>query len=641
MARYMSSVVVAAVAWSLAMTSIVAADTSINSPRLHGELRDLYYGEALFYAYQGRYFDAISRLDTELAQYYDLDEPELNSLYYHIDNAEFSVGDFELYYRMHDRAGRVIRAVIETNVDETLRNDAVYRLAKLYYQRQEPLEALKAIERLNGEVSGYLRYEARFLRARIYMATGKFNEAISILKGIEGAEDLDGYVGYNLAVALLKSGREQEGISQLDKVGRSASADDEVRAIQDKANLVLGFRLLEADKPAQARQYLQRVRLEGPFSNKALLGAGWAAAATGSYRRALVPWTMLSRRNVTDKPVQEVLLGLPYAYGKLDVYGKAAVLYGQALESYSRELKRLDDSIASIRRGKFLDAVIREQQGKDKRWLVNLRNLPDTPETYYLTQMMASHDFQESLKNYSDLSELQKRLAGWEDWLRAYESMIAKRSAYYEPILPGIGNRFRHLDSRIKLRTEQRDRIARRLQAMLVSPRPDFLVTSDERLTLQRIGRLEKTAVSKKNDVSRIRHRIDRLKGIITWSIDAEYQDRFTRAVEHLHDLDRYIEDMRRLYDSFVRTRQAATQSYKGYDNQIERLRIKIRHAGEKLKVLLARQGHVINVMAINELNQRRRRIEEYQIKARFAMAESYDRATKTKQEQKKESHGK
>jgi hypothetical protein len=43
----------------------------------------------------------------------------------------------------------------------------------------------------------------------------------------------------------------------------------------------------------------------------------------------------------------------------------------------------------------------------------------------------------------------------------------------------------------------------------------------------------------------------------------------------------------------------------------------------------MARQGRVLEQMAINELDKRRKRLEEYQIKARFALAESYDRATK------------
>src|SRR6266704_2428421 len=85
-------------------------------PATGGDLRDLYFGEALYHAYQGQYFDALQRLDTELAQYHVLDEPKLDTLHYHINDAEFSVGDFELNYRMHQRAGRAIKAVVELEV---------------------------------------------------------------------------------------------------------------------------------------------------------------------------------------------------------------------------------------------------------------------------------------------------------------------------------------------------------------------------------------------------------------------------------------------------------------------------------------------------------------------------------------------
>lgn len=626
------------------LVALVATQTSGAPGVIHkgavngGELKDLYYGEALFYAYQEKYFNAISRLDTELAQYYGLDEPDRNSLYYHIDGAEFSVGDFELYYRMHARAGRAMKSVIEGDVDEKLRNDAIYRLAKLYYQKQQPLEALRVIEKLVGELPEHLRYEEPFLRAQIYMATGKFSEAIELLTKIEGADGLEGYAGYNLAVGLFRNGNEQEGIAQLARVGRSPSGSGAVRSIQDKANLVLGFRLLESNRPALAENYLQRVRLEGPFSNKALLGAGWAAAADGAYDRALVPWTILSERNVTDRSVQEVLLGLPYAYGKLGVYGRAAILYGQALEAYSKELKRLDSSISSIREGRFLEAVVSEELKRDRRWLVHLRELPDAPETYYLTEMMASHQFQESLKNYFDLTQLKKRLEEWGTWLYAYEDIITEREEYYSPILPGIENQFRTLDSRIKLRTEQRDRLEARLRKMLISPRPELLITSEERRILKELDDIKAATESQVIQDENIAHRIKRLRGLIIWDIHNAYQDRFTRAVKHLHELDDHVDRMNELYQSFIRTRQAATQSYKGYDEKIERLRISIIHAQEELERLVARQGHLIEVMAINELEQRRRRIEEYQIKARFSMAESYDRATKRKQEQIKES---
>ena len=96
-----------------------AADNAKRNP-----LKDLYFGEALYDAYQGDHFDAIARLDTELGQYHGLDEPQLDTLYFHINEAEFFVGDFELSYRMHLRSGRAIKAVLEGNVKPAVRNEA-------------------------------------------------------------------------------------------------------------------------------------------------------------------------------------------------------------------------------------------------------------------------------------------------------------------------------------------------------------------------------------------------------------------------------------------------------------------------------------------------------------------------------------
>ena len=76
-------------------------------------------------------FAALERLDTEVRQHTDdVDEPELDTFYQHFDDAQFSLGDFELRYRMHHRAGRAIRAVLEAAVDDAIRNDAAYRLAR-------------------------------------------------------------------------------------------------------------------------------------------------------------------------------------------------------------------------------------------------------------------------------------------------------------------------------------------------------------------------------------------------------------------------------------------------------------------------------------------------------------------------------
>src|SRR5262245_63983730 len=114
-------------------------------PATGGDVRDVYFGEALYHAHQGQFFDALQRLDTELAQYHGLDEPRLDTLHFHINDAEFAVGDLELDYRMHQRAGRAVKAVLEGAVDPAVRNEAAFRLARINFQKDQLDDAQQAL----------------------------------------------------------------------------------------------------------------------------------------------------------------------------------------------------------------------------------------------------------------------------------------------------------------------------------------------------------------------------------------------------------------------------------------------------------------------------------------------------------------
>jgi len=615
---------------------ICSASSVPAAPSAPKELKDLYFGEALYYAFQGDWFAAIARLDTELVQHYGVDEPELDSLHYHINQAEFAVGDFELAYRMHRRAGRAITAVIEGNVEEPVRNEALFRLARMYFQKDQPQNALQTVERITGAVPEEIRDDLAFLRAQIDMANGRFDDAARILNGLQGAKSLEGFATYNLGIALLKSGNVREGLEQLDRIGRSESNNPATLAIKDKSNLVLGDKLLSENKYEAAKEVLDRVRLSGPFSNRALLGSGWADASRERFENALVPWSILSEREVTDSAVQEAMLAVPFAYAKLGVYSQAALKYGRALEAFSKEIDKLGASITSIREGKFLKALVREELKQDANWVVKLRELPETPETYYLLDLMASHDFQESLKNYLDLEQLREKLEVWSGDLAAFEDIIEQRRAYYQPLLPAIDRKFRLLDSQMRLRLEQRDRIEQRLQAMLVAPRPDYLATAEERIISERLAQVEARVTAHRAAVSpEIRNRVRRLRGALDWKIYTEYDQRLTAAHKNLRDLNHVIDVLHKRYTSFVRTRQAATQSYEGYGEVIRRQRLRLQAAQEKVRVLMARQGQMLEMMAVNELSKRRDRIEEFQVKAYFALADSYDRASKAQHQKR------
>ena len=329
---------------------------------------------------------------------------------------------------------------------------------------------------------------------------------------------------------MLQAGKKEEAVEQLDKAGRLPADDPAGLAIRDKSNLVLGSLLFESGNFDRAKQSLDRVRLEGPFSNEALLRAGWADTSSKQFDRALVPWNILANREPTDVAVQEAMLAVPHTYAELKLYGRAAVTYGRALELYSNQIERVDASINSIKAGLFLKALIREESREEQTWVIRLRSQPGAPETYYLMELMASHDFQTALQNYLDLEDMRSKLMGFQTSLQAFDDIIRVRKQNYQPLLPEIDAQFRALDSRMHLRLQQRKQFDDRLHAMLTAPRPDYLATAEERVASERIAMLEKQIGNSNSPESlALRHRLERLHGVLTWRVETEYPQRLQR----------------------------------------------------------------------------------------------------------------
>ena len=106
--------------------------------------------------------------------------------------------------------------------------------------------------------------------------------------------------------------------------------------------------------------------------------------------------------------------------------------------------------------------------------------MPEAPETYYLMELLASHDFQTGLQNYLDLADLRRKLVTWQGGFDAYDEMVTIRRDHYDPLLPEIDTEFRELDSRMRLRNEQHKMLIKRRDDLLTTPRPEFLATPEE-----------------------------------------------------------------------------------------------------------------------------------------------------------------
>jgi tetratricopeptide (TPR) repeat protein len=452
-----------------------------------------------------------------------------------------------------------------------------------------------------------------------------------VLESLTDSDSYGAFAAYNLGIAHLQDGDRTAATEQLDRAGLLETDIPGELAIRDRSNLVLGTILLEDERYAEAVPYLNRVRLDGPFSNQALLSAGWASVSAGDYQRAVVPWGILAEREVTDPATQEALLALPYAYGKLNIHGRAAIHYGQALDAFGAEVDKLNASIDSIREGKFLEALIREEIRRDDDWVIRLREQPDTPETYYLIELMASHEFQTGLQNYLDLADLRRKLQTWEASFDSYDDMIGIRREHFEPLLLDVDAEFRDLDSKLRLRREQHNLLVRRRDDLLTMPRPEFLATPEEQAVLKRLEAIEATFGEVDGSTSdSIRRRTLRLKGLIRFTLETEYHERLTAFDRSLQELETAMAVVEGQYQQYVRARQAAEHSYVGYDQPFSRLRADVRQSAATVERLMKRQGQLLEVVAIDELMARRSHLQTYGDKARFALADSYDRASQS-----------
>lgn len=224
-------------------------------------VRDVHYGEVLLYFYQQEYFPAIVRL---------LAAREAERLEHHDAEAELLLGGLYLSYGHHLRAAAIFERLLASSDDAAIRDRTWFFLARIRHQRGWRSEARQALANIRRRLPDGLEAERRLLQARLHIDAGEYDRAVALLEGWEGAPEWTVYARYNLGVALIADGRMAEGAAVLDALGVREARGEEQQALRDKANLALGYAWLQDEQPAAARPVLARVRLAGPFSNKAL-----------------------------------------------------------------------------------------------------------------------------------------------------------------------------------------------------------------------------------------------------------------------------------------------------------------------------------------------------------------------------------
>jgi hypothetical protein len=510
-------------------------------------VQDPHYGDGLFQFYQERYFSSITGL--MVSQHFER-VPK------HADEAELLRGGMLLSYGLHREAGEIFTALIDKSESPGVRDRAWYYVAKIRYQRGYALEAEAALARIGKKLPKELDDDRLLLQAQLLMARGDHADAADVLGTLAPGGSAALYARYNLGVALVRSGKEKEGRALLDALGQAPlpAAEtnlpvEEFAGLRDKANLALGYAALQDDKPEDARAFLERVRLEGLQSNKALLGFGWAADALKDPKLALVPWTELAGRDSSDEAVLEARIAVPYAYASLRAYGQALDRYNDAITAFERERTDLDESIAAIRAGRLLEALLAGQGDSGMGWFGALDRLPDLPDPRHaarLAPVLATHEFQEGFKNYRDLQFLADNLKDWADKLGVFDDMLTNRRQAYAERLPKI---LAQADT-ASLGALQQRRDALAAELVTAEESADATAFADDRQREQgtRLARVQASLQQAGSDSSldEARERARRIAGALDWQLSQEFPGRLWNAKKALAGTTEALAEARR-----------------------------------------------------------------------------------------------
>ena len=581
------------------------------------DVRDLHYGDVLFYFYQDDYFDSITRL---------LAAQQLERLPHTEGEAELLLGGLYLSLGEHVEAGKIFEALLAGKASEAVRNKAWFYLGKVWYQRGYLKESERALKQVSDKIQPRISAERYMLLAQLMLREGRYDDAIAALQSWHGAPDWTAYAQFNLGVALVRKGRLPDAIHYLDRVGKMETKDEELLSLRDKANLALGFAYLQAQRPADARPILERVRLEGPFSSMALLGDGWADSSLGEFKKALVPWMALRKRNLLDSAVQEAYLTVPYAYNQLGARGQAAEYYSSAIDSFDAEQRRIDESIELIRKGDLLDRLLNDDKKDTLTWYWQLKTVPDAPESRYLYHLLATNEFQEGLKNYRELKFMSKNLDDWREVLGAYDSMLDTRQQAYNEEVPKADALMSATD--LDALTQKRVDFESRLNSIEKSNDVSALGTPEEQRTWARLKRIEDYLAMHPDDpdLSEMREKLRLEKGVMYWRLSESFKARLWNERRSVKELEASLIETQKRAVLVKQARVGMPANTGAFANRVGAMRTRMDQLQGRLNALTDKQSRYLQDIAIVELGRQKQRIETYQIQARFELAAIYDK---------------
>ncbi len=604
--------------WMLATTAQAA------QPRHEQGVQDLAYGVALYQLFQQHNLAAITEITA--AQ-------QRQQLTHQGDDAQLLLGGLYYDFGLPEDSEKIFRQMLNEKKPAPIRNRVWFNLARVQYEKGNFARARELLARIDGDLPSQRRAQQYYMLSNIDVKEKQFDQAQQALKKIDPDFIWRDYARYNLGVARLVS---QQDRHWLEALLQRKTSDDELIALQDSARYILGLSALRNNDMYQALDDFSAIHADSPLSNRALLASGWAWYKKSFPANAIKFWRILQKRNQPDAASLESKIAVADAYEKKGDKSLAIDTYRKAANDYDRFLFDLDVVSEKIRQPEFIASL--NAAANDSPPPKKSAHPGATDSLLYLSDLLSRDDFQQALKNYRQLVEIQHALERWRDKMPLYALMLKERKQLFE-------SRRDQLDSaenerRLQQLKTQRDELADQVQR--IKNEQDFhaLANEDEVDYLDQLEEIKKLAdkLQPARDVSKARERYRIMSGLLDYRLATEFPARFWKLKRALQLLDRALDQATQSTRSLSRAAEQNARNMIDFDRRIAGQDSAISQQLERVNELLQRQQATIARQAQMVIQQRRDHATALRLSARYSAARLLDEIANRKNGRKEKS---
>ena len=178
--------------------------------------------------------------------------------------------------------------------------------------------------------------------------------------------------------------------------------------------------------------------------------------------------------------------------------------------------------------------------------------------------------------------------------------------------------------------TQQRVDFESRINDIEKSNDVAALGTPEEQQTWARLKRIEDYLAAHPGDPDlaemRDKHRL--MKGVMYWRLSESFKARVWNERRSVKELEGILKETQKRAVLVKQAREGTPLTTGQYGSRVSDVRGRIDDLQQRLADVSEKQNRFLQVLAIQELEGQKQRIETYQVQARFELAAIYDRAS-------------